>query len=440
MAQHRDSGLLLLVNPVLDLQTALVKTFRHDVVADYQQGLRTGIANVWGLNINLDQFISDAIAGEYADLSTTITDFSRLAALPIICTTPNEHDLTLGQLQPALRALAHTPLMVRLKTELWIHSETIDDRHSSTFQTIFKHIAATHGLERNPIDPPESSQREIPRQQRLEHERLRIRHHVSQATRDALWIAHVAQLSQLDNLHESWLLREDLYRHFGPLESGMTILDIGCGQGSLAQLILTNQAYRQVHRSGPPELPPKYIGVDQSHESLQMAHQQVEVYAQELTAALSVKLPEPRLLDIQWVQANWDSPSPCREESVTKLLFHLSLAFCPSPLNAVRQAIQSLHAEGTMVITCFQPTTDLSVLFRRHLHTSGQDEFAPGVQVVLHYLGRLREAIRHGLLYSYERQALEQLLIHAGAIPIRSFPLADGQFLMAIARKGNSAG
>jgi SAM-dependent methyltransferase len=255
-----------------------------------------------------------------------------------------------------------------------------------------------------------------------------------------LWIAHLAQLSQLDDLHESWLLREELYRHLGPLESGMTVLDIGCGQGSLAQLILTSQAYRQLHHSGPPELTPRYIGVDQSHESLQMADQQVQAYAHELTAALSVKLLEPRLLNIQWVQSDWDSPSPCREESVTKLLFHLSLAFCPSPLHAVRQAIQSLHADGTMIITCFRPTTDLSVLFRRHLRTSGQDEFAPGVQVVLHYLGRLREAIRHGLLHSYERQALEQLLLHAGAIPIRSLPLADGQLLLAIARKGNSAG
>ena len=52
----------------------------------------------------------------------------------------------------------------------------------------------------------------------------------------------------------------------------------------------------------------------------------------------------------------------------------------------------------------------------------------------------LREAIRHGLLHSYERDGLEQLLLHAGALPIRIMPLLDGQLLMAVALKGKSAG
>jgi hypothetical protein len=93
-----------------------------------------------------------------------------------------------------------------------------------------------------------------------------------------------------------------------------------------------------------------------------------------------------------------------------------------------------------MVVTCFQPHTDLSTLFRRHLRVTGQDEFSAPVQIVLHYIGRLREAIRHGLLHSYERNELARLLSHAGVRPIRVVPILDSQLLLAVAQKGKSAG
>ncbi|HSA61102.1 MAG TPA: PilZ domain-containing protein, partial [Nitrospiraceae bacterium] len=91
MAQSRIAGRLLLLNPVLDLQTALSATYRHDVITDYRHGLRRGVANLWGLNVNLDQFVSDAIAGEYADLATTTTDLAALATAPVILTSPRRN-------------------------------------------------------------------------------------------------------------------------------------------------------------------------------------------------------------------------------------------------------------------------------------------------------------------------------------------------------------
>jgi len=313
----------------------------------------------------------------------------------------------------------------------------VDERHLSTFHTIFKQITEIHSLEHHSFDTLEISQRAIHRQQQLEHERVRIRHHVSQAARDALWIAHIAQLSQLGNVHEYWLLREELYRQLSPLEAGMTILDIGCGQGDLARAILTNQAYRLAHDPGPGKSPLQYLGLGQSEESLHMADRYVDTYARELTAALR-NGPSFRLLDTHWIHFDWNSLSLCKDQSVSKVIFHLSLAFCPSPLDAIRQALQLLNEEETLVITCFRPHSDLSTVFRDHLRSSGQDEFTPAVQVVLHYFGRLREAIRHGLLHSYERDALQQLLLHAGALPIRIQPLLNGQLLMAVALKGKS--
>jgi hypothetical protein len=52
----------------------------------------------------------------------------------------------------------------------------------------------------------------------------------------------------------------------------------------------------------------------------------------------------------------------------------------------------------------------------------------------------LREAIRHGLLHSYERSELAHLLTHSGARPTRIAPLLDGHLLLAVVRKAKTAG
>lgn len=443
MARTGATGLLLLINPVLDLQAALSTAYRHDVLTDHQQGLRRGVANLWGLNVNLDQFLNDAIAGEYADLSTLASDFAALSTPPLIFTTPRKDrpaEYLCGPLEPSLRALGSTPGVVPLQTDVSLQSSMCDERHTAAFQTIFKQISATLSTERHPFEIREAPLRDIRRQQQLEHERIRIRHHVSQATRDALWIAHLAQLSQLGNLHDYWALQEELYRQLLPLEPGMTILDVGCGHGDLARVIVTNQAYRLAHRSGPPEPPLHYVGLGQSRESLSIADRSIDTVMRELASTFLSALPTTQLLDTHWVQFEWDSAAPFTDRAFTRIMYHLSLAFSPSPLSSLRHALRALDQYGTILITCFQPHTDLSTLFRRHLRATGQDEFTTPGQVVLHYLGRLREAIRHGLLHSYEREELAQLLIHVGAPPLRIFPILDGQLLLAVAQKNKSAG
>jgi hypothetical protein len=102
--------------------------------------------------------------------------------------------------------------------------------------------------------------------------------------------------------------------------------------------------------------------------------------------------------------------------------------------------LRVLHPDGTAVVTCFQPHTDLSTLFRRHLLAAGHDELGSPVQIVLHYLGRLREAIRHGLLHNYERDEFAHLLVHAGAGPIQFVSVLDNQLLLAIVQKSKSVG
>lgn len=443
VAQLPVAGLLLLANPVLDIQTALSTEHHHDLLADYQHGLRRGSGNVWGLNLNLDQFLGDIIAGQYTTLASTVADFSSLALPTVILTSPpGESSMRHPFPAPdaAIRALPVKPAIIPISSGLSVTGRSFDSRLFSSFKSVFTEIARVcfAGDALPPVQVPATH--DISRQYLLERERIRIRHHVSQSTREALWVAHVAQLPQFGTLHHhAWLLQE-LYQQTLPLEPGMTILDLGCGTGDFARSLVMNHIYRLAHTSMTPQQPVRYLGIDRSGETLQAAEQAFETLHRELQSTFSDVAAPAQALLTTWSQSEWDVQLPCAPQSIDRIVGHLSLSFTASPLAFLRQAVQALTQDGRLVLTCLQPHTDLAGLYRDQLHLAGQDELSPSAQIFLHYLGRLHEAVRHGLLHSFDREQLSDLLFHAGAGPLRIVPVLDGQLLLATARKGKSAG
>jgi hypothetical protein len=101
----------------------------------------------------------------------------------------------------------------------------------------------------------------------------------------------------------------------------------------------------------------------------------------------------------------------------------------------MRELHRVLHPQGRLILTAFQATTDLSVLYRQHLRRLNQDEFGPEAQVVLHYLGRVREAIRHGLLHTYDRETLSHLFHQVGLTSSQITVGLNGHALLAIVGK-----
>ncbi|MCC6141464.1 MAG: PilZ domain-containing protein [Nitrospira sp.] len=438
VAQQPAAHLLLLANPVLDIQTALSAGHHHDLLADYRHGLRRGSGNVWGLNINLDQFLSDIIAGHYDTLATTVADLSALTVpMVILNSPPTDPSMRYPFPSPdeSLRALPAMPTTVSIPSTLSVTGRAFDARFVASFHTLFTEIArvCTLGDSAPAMHTPTSH--DISKQYLLERERIRIRHHVSQSTRDALWIAHLAQLPQLGTLHHHVRLLQDLYQQALPLEPGMRILDIGCGEGEFAQTLAVNRMYHRLHASHVPQRPLHYLGIDRSEETVSAAEQAFTALHQELQSMFPVAAaPAPA------VTAEWGTRLPVAHASADRIVSHLALSFTASPLTFLRQAITTLAQDGHLIVTCVQPHTDLAGLYREQLHRAGQDELSPAAQIFLHYLGRLHEAIRHGLLHSFDREQLSGLLTHAGAIPLRIVPVLDGQLLLATARKGKSAG
>lgn len=443
LAKSNSGAHLLLLNPVLNIDGALSAVYTPDAIGHYRQGVRRGIANLWGLNVNFDQFVGDAIAGDYADVTSSATDFARLTTPPILLTSPSSHRPLDDMFGPQLHmssAMGTVPVIVPLQADVSGNSSAYDERHAAAFRTVLKLISTPLTGSSPSLQIHEPNIRAVRQQQQLEQERVRLRHHVSQAARSALWIAHLAQLPQLGHQPDYWALENDLYRRLLPIEPGMTILDIGCGEGDLARIMLTDQVYRSMYKSGPPDGPFCYIGAGYSQESLDLTEEQVHAFSQQLPFRLAPGLSADQLLKTSWLHIDWHSPLPLTEGSVQRILCHLSLSFSPSPLHSLRQMLRALQPDGRAVITVLQPHTDLTTLFHRHLRASAQDQFGTSAQILLHHLGRLREAVRHGLLHSYERNELTRLLAHAGADPIQVVPTLGNQVLLAVIRKGKSSG
>ncbi|MGB4067048.1 MAG: PilZ domain-containing protein [Nitrospira sp.] len=442
MARSTAADRLFLLNPVLDLETALSTISRSNVIETYRQGHRRGVVNLWGLNVNFDKFVGDAITRGYIDLASLTVELAQLVTPPIILASPRKNrpieDIFGSQHQP-VPAMGTAPPVISLPADL--SGESSDaERRAEAFKTILQ-LISTPQINSPPLaQSQESNHHDVHQQRQLEHERIRLRYHVSQATRSALWGAHLAHLPELEHLPNYLGMTNDLYRQLLPLDPGMTVLDIGCGQRHFARLMLTNQAYRLAHHSKRTTVPLRYVGLEQSHESLRLAEQQFHTFAKELPDTLRAAIPTAQLVTTSWMRTDWNAPLPFTNGSIERIFCQLSLSFTSSPLHCLKQMLRVLHSDGTAVVTCLQPHTDLSTLVRRHLLAEDHDEFGSPAQIVLHYLGRLREAICHGLLHTYERDELARLLTHAGAGPIQLFPVLDNQLLLAVVRKTKSAG
>ena len=440
--QSRPIDLLILINPVVDIQAMLMTVHGHDLVSDHRYGLRRGIANLLGLNVNVDRFVGDIVAGHFTDLASTIADLRLLRSPLAIVTIPSS---PLGPLPPAdlpqafLTALGTHTRLATVPAPLIGQDLPLNEPHPKAFRQILEQIAATVSLPTISTEFHAHTRNMLARQQRIEMERTRLRHNLSQVTRETLRITHLQQLPQLGNLHEHWKLLDDLYRLLSPLEPDSMLVDVGVGHGDLVRAMVVNQTYRSRQRGWSPEPPVHMIGLEQSQDLLTQARQSLHALHRELDSNFAGTLTIHPPFTAEWILTDWMQSILFKDCSLHRIVCNLSLTFVPSPLVTTRELYRVLRPQGRLLLTVFHPNTDLSMLYRRHLHKASQDEFSPQAQIVLHYLGRLREAIRHGLLHTFDRASLASFLQQAGIRTPRILPVLDGHALLVVIEKGKSA-
>ncbi|HKE61467.1 MAG TPA: PilZ domain-containing protein [Nitrospira sp.] len=440
-AQIQPLDLLILINPSIDVGSMLMAAHGHDLIADYQFGLRRGICNLLGLNVNVDQFVGDLIAGRFTDLESTLEDLRALRSPLCIGTSP----ATSAALPPAdlphafMTALGAESKLVNISTPLTERNLVVQGAPPAAFKQLLKQIASVVPVPT--IQPPQeiAAQPYLARQRRIEQEYTLLRHDASQMSREALSAAHLSQLPQVGNLHEYRKLLDDLYGLMSPLDPGAVLVDAGIGQSDLTRAALVNHTYRAGQASWKGRPSPLMVGVGRDGEAIGQARNTVRVLQRELATGFVGRLAAMPPLTIGWVQADWTNSLPFRNGSLDRLVCNLSLPYVFSPRIALEEWHRVLHPEGCLIVTTFHADTDLSTLYRRHLRQANQDEFSAQAQPLLHYFARLREGIRHGILHSFDETEFDALLRQCGMSSFRILPIFDGQALVAIVGKRNSS-
>lgn len=437
--QSSSPALFVFVNLAVDLQATLQTVHTHDLVTDYRFGLRRGITNLLSLNVNLDHFVGDAIAGNFTDLASTLDDL-RLTRVPFaIVTAPvgPSSPLPPSDLPHSfITALGTRTRVISVPTALTDSHLAFGSPSLAAFQRILDQITSAMALPENPVEFQDQAQRSLNRQRRIEMERTRLRHGVSSATRETLWLAYLRQLPHLAKLHEHWKLMDDLYQSLAPLDPSSVVVDIDGGNTELVRVMMVNQSYRARYRGKSQEPPPNLVEVGRSRESLVLVRRIFQTLFHELDSNWGGGLSAWPPLVTTAVQTEWTSTLPFQDGTLRRIVCNLALPFVPSPLTLIRELCRVLHPQGRLVLTAFHHETDLSIFYRRHLRSVHQDEFGTEAQNVLHYLGRLREAIRHGLVHTFDRPALSQLLQQSGIAVPRVSSIFNGQAFLAIVEKG----
>ena len=436
--QIRPVDLLLLVNPSIDIGAMLMTVHGHDLIADYHYGLRRGIANLLGLNVNVDLFVGDLIAGHFTDLQSTLADLRLTGATIGIVSGPTT---TFSSIPPAdlphafMSTLGPRTRVISIPTPLTDHTLLVRESHPAAFKQILEQISSA--LPAQDARPPRdsSARQHLARQRKIEQEYTCLLHDGAQIGREALCSAHLAQLPQLANLQEYRTLLDDLYRFMSPLDAGSVSVDAGIGESDLIRASLVNHLYRTGHATWISKSSPLLVGARRTSETIGPARHAVQILQRELASGFVGRLGAMPPLMVAWIQADWTESLPFRTDTLHRLVCNLALPYVPSPLSALREWLRILRPEGRLILTTFHPDTDLSSLYRHTLRQTNQDEFSAQAQPLLHFFGRIREAIHYRTLHTFDQGTLSDLLRQCGLSSFQILPVFEGQALVAIVEK-----
>ncbi|HET8579920.1 MAG TPA: PilZ domain-containing protein, partial [Nitrospiraceae bacterium] len=246
VTQDSSVELLVLLTPVVNLRATLVAVHQEDHIDAYLRGIRLGVMNVLGFNVNADRFLNDAVKEGYTDLQTTIKDAQRIHTPVIFFAADHDLWVNVEEVKKVQAALSPTTLSHLYLVPEALHSLRENPRKA---RSVFRQIVTCCLEQFYPFAPKgemlKPSQREIGLQSRLERERARIQRHMGKAENTEFWRDYLAQFHYIVNSSDYWHLLDHIYSSLGVLERDERILDAGCGNGNFGMFLLINQAYRE---------------------------------------------------------------------------------------------------------------------------------------------------------------------------------------------------
>lgn len=434
-AHDRRVKLLVLLTGIVDVQATLLAVHHDDLIGTYLQGMRRGVTNVLGFNVDLDRFSDDAIREGYSDLRTTIQDAGEIGT-PVILITA-EHDVWVRQ--DSVREV-QTALGSHLR-HFYLIPEALHRLHENPrkARAVFRQLVTCCREEFYPLSSrlniAEPSQREIGLQNRLERERARAQHQMAKTQTIEFWKDYLDHFHYIVNFSDYWHLLDHIYRLMGTCDRGELILDAGCGNGNFGMFLMINHAYRQRHTLRADAKPPLYLGLDFVPSALAQARTNLVKVAAEawgqFAGASFLQVP----IRTSLTRADLNLSLPFRDNQFDRIVCNLVIAYLQDPLFTLRELVRVLSPNGRLVLTNLKPHADLSQIYRNFVQVTEGPEEVEEARRLLSNSGKIKQGESDGIFSFYDRQELATLLITSGAVEPRIYSTFANQAHIAVAEK-----
>jgi SAM-dependent methyltransferase len=443
---HRLIRRLLLVNPTLDLRNCLATLHRRDLLGEHLNGGRFGLGNLLGVPLDIDHFLADAVAAQYADVNAFLEDLPHCGTEVVFLTQGQEaYELPIPGPSPTLldeviRRLGSRGSRVNLPSLSLTAGDIAPKALRATWNRL-RQLCDPSDARSHPTAttiPPLTQSTSI--RVRLERDQLRAKYVVSSAGSERLWAAQTDLTQTLDELPTYWQYIDHLYQLLQPFDGDLALLDVGCGIHSFARLLLLNHAYRLRAQTWGHARPLHYVGMDFSPSALRATQTATKAALKHVDSLFSGRISGPTPVLQSWVLGRSLDTLPFADNSFNRIVANLTLSFAPSPLSALRELYRVLRPGGKLIVSVFTPLADLALMYRSPLQELGIDAFTGDTRLRLNHMAQCCKALRVGQLHAFEEDTLNARFAQIAPTPIRLTRVLSGHILIAAAEKPDSSG
>jgi SAM-dependent methyltransferase len=431
--RHPFVKLLVLLAPVVDLQYTLMAVHQEDLISASLQGLKRGISNVLGFNVDADAWLSDAIHGGYADFHTTQDDLTHIR-MPVLVFS-SEQDLWIrpNSLSQVKLALADTSLHWYAIPEA--RHGVVD--HPEQARLLFREMVAQCRIRLYPLphgELTEPSRHHILHQVQLELERARGHHQMDQATAMEFWRDYLDRSHSLVDFSEYWHLLDHIHRLVGPLRNNARVLDAGCGNGNFGMFLLIAASFLPAQLFGH-ETRLHYVGVDLVPSGLQQAKTNLIRVAAELRGKFASAVRPQSVMKAGLACMDLNTPLPFHDAQFDHVVCNLVLGYLRDPLFTLRELVRVLAPGGKLVLTHFKPQADLTQIYRELVSLAKGEIERQQAKETVEASDKITQHSCEGAFRFFDRQELAMLLMSSGASQPRIYSTFANQAYLALAEK-----
>ena len=427
--------LLVLINGIMDVRHTLQAVHQEDLIGEHMAGIRKGIINILGLTIDADRWLSHAVQGGYADLSSTLRDAECLRTPLVLFHAEQDAWVDPASIQTVVTAagpyLRHSYIVPAALHRLQESPRKARMVYRQIAKSCWEELWSDRALA-EPIDP---SHREIGIQNRVERERSKNRRSVEKSDHVAFWKDYLHNFQTIPNVADFWCLMDHVYRLMGDCHGGERILDAGCGNGNFGVFLQLNQAFRQRYARRGQFSSPHYIGVD----FVSTALAQAAANFRQVGATLEEQFPEGLRaympLAMQVCRADLESPLPFPDHTFDRVVCNLVVGYVRDPSFTLREYLRVLKPQGRLVVSNLKPYADLSAIYRNFVETARTPDQIEEGRRLLDNSGKIKEREGEGVFNFLHSAELEGLLRGVGAVHPRVYSSFGNQALIAVAEK-----